>query len=123
MNNVVSSNIHPEKGLRAQVLNKYLELASNYDTAVVFCGNIDLSLHPFKSCLTAESPVEVATSLYSFKHKFEIRNPYIYVKIIGALPRSDVERVVVQSTNTRLIESLSREYVSLWEIEIISRQC
>ena len=79
MNNVVSSNIHPEKGLRAQVLNKYLELASNYDTAVVFCGNIDLSLHPFKSCLTAESPVEVATSLYSFKHKFEIRNPYIYM--------------------------------------------
>ena len=74
-------------------------------------------MHPFKPWLTAESPVEVATSLCNFKYKLELQNPYITVKIIGLLPRPDVERVVVQSTNTLLYENLSRAYVSPREIE------
>ena len=92
-------------------------MASDYDTVVVFCGNNDLSQHLFKPSLKAESPLQVATSLRSIKHELELRNPYISVKIIGLLPRPDVERVVVQSTNSILYETLKFSYVSPREIE------
>ena len=62
-------------------------MASEYDTVVVFCGNNDLSQHPFKPSLKAESRLQVATSLCSFKHELELRNPYINVKTIRLLLR------------------------------------
>ena len=93
-------------------------MASEYDIVVVFCGNNNLSQQPFKPSLKAESPLQVATSLCSFKHELELRNPYINVKIIRLLLRPDVDRVVVQSTNSILYETLNFSYVSPREIEL-----
>ena len=88
-----------------------------HTTVVVFCGNNDLNLHTFEPWLTAESAVEVATSLCNFKIELELRNLYTTVKNIGLLPRPDVERVVMQSTKTLLYEHLSLSYVSPQDID------
>ena len=83
----------------------------------MFSGNNDLNLHTFKPWLTAESAVEVATSLCNFKFELELRILYTTVNNIGLLQRPDVERVVMQSTKTLLYEHLSLSYVIPPEIE------
>ena len=103
--------------MRARFLQNYLELASNYDAVIVWRGNNDLSAHPFKASLTAESPEEVAASLINFKDHLEVLNPFINVKIVGLIPRPDVNRFLGQETNFIIYRILNYSYVSPRDIE------
>ena len=109
-----SSNVHwcPRSGLRAQFLLEFSELAADYDAVIVWCGNNDLTPHPWKQSLVAKSPEEVSLSLATFKTEVQWRNPRTLIKIIGLMPRPDVERIFVQETNLFLLDYIKQSYVS-----------
>ena len=110
-----SSNVHwcPRSGLRAQFLLEFSELAADYDAVIVWCGNNDLTPPTWKRSLIAKSPDEVVLSLANFKTEVRWRNPRVVFKLIGLMPRPEVERILVQETNLFMLDFIEESYVSL----------
>ena len=96
---------------------EFSEMAANYDTVIIWCGNNDLTSHPWKPSLIAISPEEVAVSLANLKLEIRWRNPRAVIKIIGLMPRPDVARCNLQETNLFLLDFIKESYVSPKYIE------
>ena len=109
-----SSNIHwyPKGGLRARFLPGYINLAAEFNQIIVFCGNNDLSDHPFKASLVAEELRKVVASLLNFKTLVNQKNPAARVSVVGLIPRPDVPKHLIQETNDLLYEAIPESYFS-----------
>ena len=97
-------------GLRATHLDgEDLIFCSKFSLCLLMLGNNDISQHPTKSWIVPESPQQTAAKLCAFAVCLEEEKTD--VRVIGLMPRPDVDYELVQKTNDYLRNFLGQLYV------------
>ena len=104
--------LHFRPGLCAvHIDSEDLVYCATFTHCIINLGNNDISNHPTKSWIVAETPLKTAARLGGFAQ--QLKSKIVYVKVIGLLPRPDVRIKLVSETNQYLSGYLGDDYVGL----------
>ena len=102
--------LHCRPGLRAVHMDSEdLVYCAKITHCIINLGNNDISNHPTKSWIVAETPLKTAARLGGFAQQLKSKN--VDVKVIGLLPRPDVHIKLVSETNQYLSGYFGVDYV------------